>query len=346
MTPYALEIAANCSATLESCLGTMIMTSCKDCLLLCGWIRLGSPIVLSSASSVATSDYQSPEMPDPRFRLSDMSDGENSSSIQPQDSTHAEGFLSPPQQGSRFFPTPRSVASLTVRQRSILFSHTASDLGSNDGNADSEVEDEDDHPKLLPPTPNLQKRNACCCPPNTLRPSPAALSSSLPQPFQSHLTSALNTAQDSVSSPAHIRVPNHRSQPYNSASGSSADAEFFPDAFPAPKWNPPLHSSPPLVLFQPPPYLPPPPARPSPQNLSIHVEEQGSASITAVRHDNVEIRVRGRMDFNGYSQDGEIEDDQVDIGRGGGDASVGKKMKGRRQVKRRHVEPGHPRRRL
>jgi len=55
---------------------------------------------------------------------------------------------------------------------------------------------------------------------------------------------------------------------------------------------------------------------------------------------------RGCVDFYGYSQDGQIEGDQVDTGRGGGDAPVRKKIKGRRQAKRRHEEPGHPRRRL
>ena len=50
-----------------------------------------------------------------------------------------------------------------------------------------------------------------------------------------------------------------------------------------------------------------------------------------------------QVSYNGY---GKIENDQVDTGREGGDAPVSKKMKGRRQAKRRHEEPGHPRRRL
>ena len=53
-----------------------------------------------------------------------------------------------------------------------------------------------------------------------------------------------------------------------------------------------------------------------------------------------------QVSYNGYSQDGKIENDQVDTGKEGGDAPVSKKMKGRRQAKRRHEEPGHPRRRL
>lgn len=331
---------------------------CKDCFLL---IRLCSPILLSSASSVAASDYQSTETPDTRFSLGDMSDDGSSSPIQPQDSTPAEGFSSSPQPVPRFFPITTSVASLAVRQRSMSFSHIASDLGSNDGNAEIEVEDEDDH-QLLPPTPNLQKPNASYRTQNPLWPSPAALSSLLSQPFPNHLSSALSTAQDSASLPAHmevlnhcievpnhrIEVPNRRSQSYNPAPGLSADAEVFMDRSPGPNWNPPLPSSPLPILFQPPPSPPPPPAYTSPQKLVFHVYGEGNASVKGVKHDNVEIHVweRGQLDFNGSSQDGKIEDNQVDTGGGGGNAPTGKKSKGRRQAKRRHEEPGHPRRRL
>ena len=240
-----------------------------------------------------------------------MSDDESSSPIQPQDSTHAEGFSSSPQQVSRFFPTPTSVASLGVRQ---TFSHTVSDLGSNDGNADIEVEDEGDHRQLLPPTPNLQKRSASYHNQNPLWPSPTALSSSLSQPFPNHLSSALSTAQDSVSLLAPMEVPNY-----------CIDPEVFTDRSPAPTWNPLLPSSHLPVLLQLPPYSslapPPPPAYTSPQKLAFHVYGDGEVSINAVKHDNVEIHVWGcgRVDFNGYSQGGEIEDDQVDTGKGGGD---------------------------